>query len=216
MAEELHDVQFETVYGPAYPGMIDAGPGRWFTHKNVSGEDLGIIWTDDADGLGFIPTPLGDSSQMAQARFRRSLANQGVSATDAFDAAVEYEEDYSEVVEVFSGDLSEIIEESAPQEEGLVAAAPQKGEIAESTSYGISVADDDITVLDLVKVDQDGVYVRESGAWISLDPEEDSDTDERVYGHIWYDVSSDAVEIFDAASPETELTKEDFSTLTLS
>lgn len=219
MSEEIHDVQFETVYGPAYPGLIEAGQGRWFYHKNISGEVLGTIWTDDKDGFGFIPTELGNSVQMEQAQFRRSLANQGVSASDGFDAAVEWEEDYSDEVIQNSGDLSEVIdaalEERTHRVDPVTAAIPVRGEVVDTTSYGISLADDDVTVLDLVKVDENGVYVRESDAWVALDPDAEEE-DERVYGHIWYDVSEDAVSVFDSNFTEKAPTKEDFSTFILS
>lgn len=79
--QELH---LETAYAPAFYRDPMTGPGRWFV-LYAHGHPLGLIWTNDADGLGFIPANdagIARTPELAQAFSRAKAA--GTPATDVF------------------------------------------------------------------------------------------------------------------------------------
>lgn len=60
--------------------------------------------------------------------------------------------------------------------------------LQETDSYGITV-DDNNNVLEFIKVDTTGTYVRSSGKWEALDPDADEDDNSTVFNKSWYDVT---------------------------
>jgi hypothetical protein len=84
-ARQDQPLEFQTVYAPAfYRGRL-TGRGRWVP-LYAHGDLLGVVWTDDDDGLGFLSqTPAGISRtpELAQAFSRAKAA--GTPASDVFD-----------------------------------------------------------------------------------------------------------------------------------
>lgn len=83
------DLQFQTVYAPEfYPGRPE-GQGRWCI-LHAHGEQLGYLWTDDDEGLGFVATSdagIQRTPEFAQAFSKaRGLRTR---ATDVYDAWAE-------------------------------------------------------------------------------------------------------------------------------
>jgi ABC-type uncharacterized transport system auxiliary subunit len=72
----------------------------------------------------------------------------------------------------------------------------------------LTVADsDENEVLELVRVDETGMYTRNNGAWAKIDPEADN---ERVWDRIIIDVKPGAVQVYDAA-PSGSVTADMFT-----
>lgn len=99
------------------------------------------------------------------------------------------------------------------QEEAVTAALPTPEDLAPDASFGITVDEEDTNVLELVKSDSNGVYIRENEAWIALDSEADEEAYPTVYGMTWYDVTPDAIPIFDDSEKEDETKKSQFDTV---
>lgn len=55
---------------------------------------------------------------------------------------------------------------------------------------------DENQILELVKVDETGMYVRDNHQWVEIDPDADN---ERVWDRVILDVTPDAVPAFDQA-----------------
>lgn len=59
----------------------------------------------------------------------------------------------------------------------------------------VTVKDDDENeILELVKSDPDGMFIRDNHEWLKIDPDADND---RVWDRVIFDVTPDAVDIFD-------------------
>lgn len=81
--------------------------------------------------------------------------------------------------------------------------------VYESPHLYLTVSDDDENeVLELVRSDETGMYVRDDGSWVSIDPEAD---DPRVWDRIIIDVKETAVPVYDAAEAEGPITADKFS-----
>ena len=68
--------------------------------------------------------------------------------------------------------------------------------------------EDENSVLELVRSDESGMYVREDGDWTQINPEDDN---ERVWDRIIIDVTPEAVPVFDAADEQGEVTADMFN-----
>lgn len=196
-----HGVQFETVYAPPYAGGVLEGNGRWFETST------GFTWTDDNGHLNFLDFNNSEAMKGFIA-YKSALAGSELSASQVFDSIVEDEE-----LEVHAGDLADLSKEyqSRINAEPITAAAPTEDDLKETASYGLTVDEDDTTVLELVKSDENGVYVRENETWTALDSEADEESTPTVYGAIWYDVTVDAIPVYDDGA-EKDLQKSDFDT----
>lgn len=97
-----------------------------------------------------------------------------------------------------------------PAEKTIIAAAPAPEDLVPEAFFGITV-DEDGTVLELVKTDASGTYVRENETWVALDPDADEEENPTVYGMDWYDVSVDIIPVYDD-SAESDQTLLDFET----
>lgn len=207
-----HGMQLEVTYTPAFGGGTLTGPGRWVE------TDEGYVWTNDGDNLNLLDFDNYEASQ-GFIGLKDSMKAQGLSASEAFDLVSADIVDENPEAQVVSGNLEDLVKEYeskmgvTPTEEPIVAAAPTPEDLAEGVSFGITVDEtDDSTVLELVKNDPNGVYYREDEAWIALDPDADEDTYPTVYGPIWYDVTSDAIPVFDDAALQDSIEKAQFDT----
>lgn len=202
------EAQFEVVYTPAFGGGVLEGPGRWFE------SDYGLVWTDDAGHLNLLDYGFPQESK-AFREYKTALESSGLDATEAFNLMFNAIQEDDPEFSFSEGDLTEVSKEynakMTPKEpDPLTAAAPTEDDLKETASFGLTLDEDDSTVLELVKSDENGVYVRENETWVQLDPEADEDANPTVYGAIWYDVGVDAIPVFDDGE-ESDLTKEDFA-----
>lgn len=79
-------LQFQTQYAPPfYPDALE-GPGRWcilYAH----GEQLGYVWTNDRDGLGFVAS--SNAGRVRTPEFAQAFSaakDLGTPASEVFDA----------------------------------------------------------------------------------------------------------------------------------
>ena len=207
---------YEEIYTAPYSGVIEDEEGRWFKISGPSG-DTGYVWTDNDGVLGFLLLDPASNEQQVQVTKRTEFAAQGLDASQAFDAlkaeyGIENEEtgNLLELSQRYQDEYNELNGTTTVKEEALTAAAPTEDDLKETASFGLTLDEDDITVLELVKTDETGVYVRENETWVQLDPEADEDANPTVYGAIWYDVTVDAIPVFDDGA-ESSLTREDFA-----
>lgn len=207
---------YEEIYAAPYSGVIEDEDGRWFKISGPSG-DTGYVWTDNDGVLGFLLLDPSSNEQQVQVNKKTKYAAQGLDASQAFDAlkseyGVENEEtgNLLEFSQRYQNEYNELNGTTTVQEESITAAAPTEDDYKDSASFGVTVDTDDSTVLELVKSDENGVYVREGENWVQLDPEASEEDTPTVYGAIWYDVTPDAIPVFDDGE-ESALTKDDFS-----
>lgn len=213
MAEKEQDqVQFESEYAPPFTGTLSSGEGRWFRQEGV-----GYYWTDDNEFAGFLNLSTDPSDKHATnfVALKTATAKNGGTATDAYEGALELVQDADDTVTEVKGNLDDLRKEYLAETgtEAITAAAPAPEDLTPDVSFGITVDEDDTTVLELVKTDPNAVYIRENEAWKALDSEADEEENPTVYGAIWYDVSADAIPIFDDLESEDSATKADFDTV---
>lgn len=104
-ARQDQDLQMETVYAPAFYRDRMEGPGRWVPLA-AHGEPLGILWTNDQDGLGFIPTT--DAGRLRTPEFAQAFSAakaSGAAATDVFNAWADRDGQGLSAGPVTTGDL---------------------------------------------------------------------------------------------------------------
>lgn len=68
--------------------------------------------------------------------------------------------------------------------------------------------DDENSVLELVRVDGESMYIRKDGDWLAIDPDADN---QRVWDRQIIDVSEDAAEVFDDAHDMGAVTRDQFT-----
>lgn len=183
---------------------LPAGPGRWYPVLTKDLEPYGYAWTNDRGGFGLLNTRSGEDVQASIAMFTSNLYSwgaTGVSASEAFEASAELQEDWSNVPTVInSGDLLyDLIE----REMGIPSMKS-----AETAQYGATVREDG-EILEIIRTDITGTYVRENGSWTPLDPDADEDDNPTVYGPEWVFVSEDVIPYFDSHSGSDALKKSD-------
>jgi len=68
-------------------GSLMAGPGRWFVMVDTTENELiGVLWTDDDDGLGLIATAASSPAHVTSAWEEiRKARREGVPARRLFD-----------------------------------------------------------------------------------------------------------------------------------
>lgn len=88
------------------------------------------------------------------------------------------------------------------------------GRPIEEGEFGITV-DENGVVLELVKVTENGVFIREGAAWTALDPDTAESDEDTVYGREWFDVRPDAVIVYDEQADADTLSKDDFTSYIL-
>lgn len=59
--DRFNDFQAVDVYAPPHYRGAREGVGRWCWIQKPLGTRVGILWTDDDDGLGFLPMDADDS-----------------------------------------------------------------------------------------------------------------------------------------------------------
>lgn len=211
MAKEdinTNEPQLEVAYAAPLSGGELSGDGRWIRLET------GYVWTDDNGHLNFL-----DFDNMGAAEgfvsLRRALHKEGKTATEAFDAIANTEIEDNEELSIISGDLNDLRQEYRKEMniETITAAAPTEEDRQAGVTYGITVDEDDSTVLELVKSDQNGTYLRQDESWVNIDPEASEEDYPTVYGTIWYDISVDAIPVFDDAAGQDTITKESFTDL---
>lgn len=73
----------------------------------------------------------------------------------------------------------------------------------------LTVADEDENqVLELVKSDETGMYIRDNGEWMPINPDDDNP---RVWDRILIDVTEDAAELYDSIAAKGEVTADQFN-----
>lgn len=203
-----NEPQFVVAYQAPLSGGQLSGSGRWLR------TEAGYVWTDDNGHLNFLDFD-NFGAVDGFLSLRNALHAEGKTATEAFDTIAETEMDDNDSLSVTSGDLNDLRQEYRKEMnlDTITAAAPTEEDMQADVSYGITVDEDDTTVLELVKSDANGTYLRQDEAWINIDPEAAEDDYPTVYGTIWYDVSVNAIPVFDDASGEDTINKEIFNDL---
>jgi hypothetical protein len=202
-----YGAQFEIDYMPAFGGGVLNGPGRWFEAES------GFIWTNDAGNLNILDF---DDTQ-AVTNFitvKELMRDRGLSASQAFDLLYEEQTEEYPGTQLVTGDLDEldrIFSDIYIVDVPVVAAAPVAGQVVTGVEYGITV-DDDGNVLELVQVSPDGVFVRTNNTWVAIDTDSESD-DDTVFGREWFDVTEDAVELYDTLETEDSMQKVEFDSV---
>jgi hypothetical protein len=198
------DSEFSTVDSQPYSGVA-RGPGRWFVVLRQNGQQLGFAWTDDKNTFGLSATDFSADAQNDVINFlnnRNSWGRAGTSATNAFDAARELQEDTTDLpAEVIYGDLQFDLLEKVHEGIGM-AAAPE---------YSMTVREDG-EVLEAIRTDPLGQYLRVNGLWELIDPEADEEDYPTVYGQEWHEVTEDAIAIFDKRSGADDFTRDEVET----
>lgn len=202
------EVVFESEYSPPYNGFISnsaTAEGRWFTVP-----DKGTIWTDDADVVGMLPLLSSATSGKDFVEFN-NLRLQGrasdMIAAEVFDLAVEYYQDNDPTtpIEISSGTLEELTH--------IYGDTTLSEETTTDDAYAITV-DEAGNVLEFVKMNTTGTYLRDGDDWEKLDPDADEDEYPTFYGQEYIDVSEDALRLFDAEVSKDKVSKDLFSTYT--
>ena len=195
------DPQFESTDVQPYSGLA-RGPGRWFVALRQNGQQLGFAWTDDKDKFGLVTTDFSPGAQNDVINFlnyRASWGRAGTSATNAFDAARELQEDTTDLpAEVITGDLQYDLLEKVHEGIGM-AAAPE---------YSMTIREDG-EVLEAIRTDPLGQYLRVNGLWELIDPEADEEEYPTVYGQEWHEVTEDAIAVFDQRSGGDDFTRDE-------
>lgn len=201
------ETSFDVVWTPPYGGGVFQGPGRWFKI------DAGFYWTDDNGHFGLLDTEESDEVTKSVLSVKDHFNSIGYTASQAFDSIYSSMSSDDESIQLIEGDLETLAQEYENMSTTLTAAAPTPEDLSIEASYGITVDEDDSTVLELVKSDGNGTYLRQDESWVNIDPEASEDDYPTVYGTIWYDVSVDAIPVFDDATGEDTITKEIFTDL---
>jgi len=86
----IEDQRLEVVGGWATYSPVMEGQGRWVLIEAPAGLPVGTVWTDDRDGLGFLPVPLNEhgGAPAFAAQFRADLLDAwaaGITAATIFD-----------------------------------------------------------------------------------------------------------------------------------
>lgn len=200
-----------------YPDGIDKSrAGRWFVATTPAGRAVGVVWSDDENGFGFLPvdtdvTPDADPAVEAFHVLARVASDSGRTAYGAFEAARVYS--LYPAGEVQSGKLAGALESYEQLNSGALTAAASSatafpnGKSSPTPGDTLAVtADDDGNVLALIFSDETDVYIRESGEWRPIAENGDTRVDDRE----WVDVSPEFVEIFDSeASNGLEMTTDE-------
>lgn len=99
------EVQFQAVYQPPVYEGSRHGAGRWVP-LTAHGEALGYLWTNDVDGIGFLPTTTAGIIRGAE--FAMSLsaaAGHGTPVQEVFDHWAEMATQGLAAGQVVQGDL---------------------------------------------------------------------------------------------------------------
>lgn len=198
---------FEIVVKPPYPEPINPElPGRWFVSTSPDGVKTGVVWTDDADGFNFLGADIGEVPEADEAGTfwadkRSAYGLRNLTATDAFDTAVQDEEArVGQPAEVQEGSLSKVNDAST----ALLAAA--EAPVEESVTTLAFTVSDDGEVLELIQSDDEGVAVRENGDWTQLNLDDPQPT---VDDQEWLEVTEDAIAFWDGVEDPEDLTRDD-------
>lgn len=212
MATERSDDQFDMVFAPARYGALDAeSEGRWTALAAADGTPLGIAWSDGADAAGFLqaaPNALGeevwqDFSVSASLKIPAVAAYQLAKRKKGVTAENEVVGKLADVYKHFSKLLD--------RHSALTAAAGDAASDALPTDSHIylTVADEDENqVLELVRNDETGMYIRDNNEWVQIDADADN---ERVWDRIIIDVTPEAAAVYDAAAAAGEVTADQFN-----
>lgn len=206
MAKTEDPGQFELAYEGVYPQTLsEEQDGRW-SIVQTSGSNLGVLWTNDDNGLGFVPTD-ADIAPVAlqaighfQSLFRASSAS-GLSAAQAFDA-LKTVSSYN-VGEPAAGKLQGVLDQMSDLNSvGAVTAAAGETPPADLPNGKTSVvdgdalvvtADEDGKVLALIFSDETNVYIRENNGWTPIA----EDGDPRVDDQEWLDIDASFIPVYD-------------------
>lgn len=171
---------------------IPSGPGRWFKVLTRDLEPFGYAWTNNREGFGVLNSRSGDEVQQDITMFLNNLYSwgaAGLSASEAFEASAELQEDWSNTpVIIVAGDLLHDLIET---EMGIPSMKS-----SETARYGATVREDG-EVLEIVRTDITGTYVRENGKWTVVDPDGDEEDNPTIYGPEWVFVSEEILPYFD-------------------
>lgn len=179
------------------------GPGRWYVAYADSGEEMGYVWTNDRFGFGLITTSSSYRSQSTLDWFLYSRNVWGESetpATDAFESYYQMQATWSPAgLNIETGDL---------QEELLQRARAAMSEAGGYIEYGVTVRGDG-EVLELLRHDPTGSYLRDSGRWVLIDRDAPEEQYPTVYNQEWHEVDEDILDFFDTNQRNEAVTLRD-------
>lgn len=167
------------------------GPGRWFIAYADSGEEIGYVWTNDRFGLGLLSTVTSYTSQSALDWFlysRNVWGRTETTATDAFESYFQMQSTWSPAGLTISAgdlrlDLMKKVREDMATAGGYV-------------EYGITTREDG-EVLELIRHDPTGSYLRDGGKWVKIDPDAPEEAYPTVYNQEWHEVAEDILDFYD-------------------
>lgn len=167
------------------------GPGRWFTAYADSGEQIGYVWTNDRYGFNMITTNPTYSAQPTLDWFlysRNVWGEAETPATDAFESYYQMQTTWSPAgIDIVAGDLRLELMERVRED---------MTELGGYIEYGITVRDDG-EVLELIRHDPTGSYLRENGKWVKIDPDAEEEVYPTVYNQEWHEVDEDILDFYD-------------------
>lgn len=211
MVNDRPDDQFDLVYAPQKYGALNAtAVGRWTALSSADGEPLGIAWTDGADAAGFIQAGPSELSEDVWSDFTVS-AGLKIPALSAYQMAkhkrsvVASQEKTGELSEVYR-DLSKLLDTASAITAAIQDAALEN--VPDDAHIFLTVTDEDENeVLELVRSDETGMYIRDSAEWVPFNTDDDNP---RVWDRILIDVTVDAAQIFDQAQKDGRVTADLF------
>lgn len=190
------NVTFETVYIPKYSSTLSSvrdTVGEW-----AVAEGRVTVWTDGSSAVGILPTPGTEfaGSDFAELNTLRGSAD---SAQEVFLSMVDYLEDASgQPMARFTGQLSDI---TTNYQEVF--------SVENDERYGITV-DESENVLEFVKINSEGVFLRSAGEWIRIEDDAEEEDYPTFYDQSFYDTTEDALSLFDSVEDNDSNSLEDF------
>lgn len=212
MARANDEDRFDLVFAPARYGALNAETeGRWTALSSADGKPLGIVWSDGADSAGFIQASRDELAEDLWQDFPIA-AHLKVPAMSAYQIAKHKKGVVAE--EERTGKLSEVYRDFSKLIDRLdvvtaAAATPDTDDtIPEGAHLYLTLDENDNSIiLELVRSDETGMYIRDNHEWAPIDPEADND---RVWDRVIVDVTPEAAEVFDRVQAAGEIRADAF------
>lgn len=209
--------QFVLGHAPdEYDTLDPNATGRWYT-LSLNGHSAGVIWTDDADGVGFVQIPATTASSEDLSRLTQQLIRfKGIDvpASTVFDAIKMFEgyeaniQEYGSLGEVDIRSLvaaGEIEASSAQRVGGPIATDDTGTDPSELEPYNFVAINEDGAVVGVGRSTAEAILFRDNGTWVPL-PDEDL----RFDACEWLAMSDEKLNQYDESELRgAEFTRED-------
>lgn len=225
LSPHFEDFDLDLRYAPASYEPYNSSQTGEYTTLYFNKLPVGVLWTNGDDAAGFWPA---DEALCREASTVRSglLTHFNTSAEMELQAPDAYQVAKSELGfesrDVRSGSLAGVPKLAFSLRDPIIAAAPaapanspaeqtqRVAPLSKLVDYFVTL-DDSEKVLELVRTDASGMYVRSSGGWFKVDPDNDLPT---IWDREIKDVTPAAVNIFDTGVENgTGLESSDFDSV---